>query len=80
MGYPTMIYLSDENREKLKGEENRSSLINDLLNAHFDMEQKPKEEKPLLDRLDDAAAKAKRELETERLRKAILEEVENGRD
>jgi DNA-binding winged helix-turn-helix (wHTH) protein len=47
MGYPTMIYVSDDVREKLKEVENRSELVNNLLREHFkfteDVQKTPEE-------------------------------------
>lgn len=71
MGHGIMIYVSDENAEKLKAEGNRSALINGLLADYFKVDNL---KKLSLGEIE----KKKKILEIELEAEIKKEEVKNG--
>lgn len=70
MGQPKYIYFTDDNLEALKKIENKSKLINDLLDEHFKK----------LDPNQMTPEEIRKEIERRKLQKeykAKLEEIEN---
>lgn len=73
-----MIYLSDELFLLLKKESNMSGLIQRSLWEYFNSLKEPvkKEERPVIEVMEEAVKIQTKEQANERLRNAILEEIE----